>query len=110
MDVEQLDINKLTDTLQKRAKIYFLPEERGIFAFDREQNQFLIIAEGWKNFKHLHSVIAHLEIRDGKIWVLRDNTQEGVATWLLDAGFCPEQIVLGFQHASMRPYTEFAAA
>jgi hypothetical protein len=105
-------INKaeLQDILRERSKIYFLPEERSLFSFDTERDQYLVLAEGWKGNKHTHSVITHLEIRDNKIWILQDNTQEGVATWLLDADFLCSQIVLGFKHPSLRPYTEFATA
>ncbi len=108
MDTKLIDRQRMTEVLRERARIYFLPEERALFAFDLEQDQYVILAEGWKNLKHIHSVIAHIEIRDNKIWILRDNTQESVATWLIDAGFLPKQIVLGFKHASLRPYTEFA--
>ena len=110
MDRTRINRVKLEYILRERTKIYVLPEERAIFSFDTEQDQYVILAEGWKNLKHLHSVIGHVEIRDEKIWILRDNTQEGIATWLLEGGFDSNQIVLGFQHASLRPYTEFAAA
>jgi XisI protein len=105
-----IDTSLLQETLRERSRIYFMEHERALFSFDTEQGQYLVLAEGWNDKKHLHSVIAHLEIREGKIWILQDNTQEGVATWLLDAGFAKDQIVLGFKHASLRPYTEFAAA
>lgn len=39
-----------------------------------------------------------------------DWTEEGVATHFLTAGIPKEQIVLGFKHPEIRPYTDFAVA
>jgi XisI protein len=54
--------------------------------------------------------LAHLEIRDGKIWILTDNTEQGIATELLEAGISKDQIVLGFYPLKVRQRGEFAAA
>lgn len=42
--------------------------------------------------------VAHLEIKDGKIWIQEDNTESGIATDLEAAGVPKEDIVLGFRH------------
>jgi len=54
--------------------------------------------------------MVYLKIEQGKIWIEEDLTKQGIANELLDAGVPPEDIVLGFQHPSKRPLTEFAAA
>jgi hypothetical protein len=54
--------------------------------------------------------MAHLEIRDGKIWILTDNTEEGIATELADAGIAKDRIVLGFYPPALREMGEFAVA
>ena len=46
--------------------------------------------------------LAHLEIRDGKIWILTDNTEQGIATELVEAGIIKGQIVLGFYPPRVR--------
>jgi hypothetical protein len=55
-------------------------------------------------------ILAHLEIRDGKIWVLTDSTEQGIATELVEAGIPKDQIVLGFYPPKVRQRGEFAAA
>lgn len=50
----------------------------------------------------------HLQIINGKIWIQRDGTEDGIATDLLAAGIPKEQIVLAFKPEHIRPYTEFA--
>lgn len=77
---------------------------------DEEQDSYLLLSVGWDGRRRVHSVVFHLRIRDGKIWVEDDWTEDGVAGELLDAGISNEEIVLGFHSAEKRPYTEFAVA
>jgi hypothetical protein len=55
-------------------------------------------------------LLAQLEIRDGKIWILTDNTEEGIATELVTAGIAKDQIVLGYYSPRMREMGDFAVA
>ena len=49
-------------------------------------------------------------IRNGKIWIQHDGTQEGVAEELVTAGIPRQQIVLGFHPPKLRKHTEYAPA
>lgn len=53
-------------------------------------------------------LLAYLEIRDGKIWILTDNTEEGIASDLVTKGISKDQIVLGFYSPRMREVGDFA--
>lgn len=53
-------------------------------------------------------LLAYLEVRDGKIWILTDNTEEGIASELVETGVPKDQIVLGFYSPQMREMGEFA--
>jgi hypothetical protein len=55
-------------------------------------------------------LLANLEIRDGKIWILTDNTEEGIATELFASGVPKQQIVLGFYSKALRETGDFAVA
>ncbi|WP_448572638.1 element excision factor XisI family protein [Trichothermofontia sp.] len=50
------------------------------------------------------------EIIDGKVWVQRDGTEDGVTDDLVAAGIPTSDIVLGFYEPSVRPYTGYAIA
>ncbi len=78
--------------------------------FDRERDQYALVTLGWEGVHHHYSVVAHLEIVNGKIRIQEDNTEEGIATDLEAAGVPKDHIILGFRHPSLRPYTEYAAA
>jgi hypothetical protein len=65
---------------------------------------------GWDGYRRIHGSVLHVDIRDGKIWVQHDGTEEGIANRLMEVGIPPEQIVLAFQHPNKRKYTPFAVA
>ena len=52
--------------------------------------------------------MAHLEIRNGKIWLLTDNTEDGIATELIAEGVPKDRIVLGFYSPETREMGECA--
>ncbi|MBJ7900239.1 MAG: XisI protein [Cyanobacteria bacterium RI_101] len=79
-------------------------------AFDREHNHYFWFSIGWNDKQRDFSINAYLRLKDGKIWIEEDWTKQGIANDLLEAGVTPEDIVLGFQHPSKRPLTEFAIA
>lgn len=85
-------------------------KHRTLRAFDRERGQFLLIDEGWDGYLHIHSVWAHVELRDGKFWIHEDGTEEGIANLLVTAGVPKDRIVLAFYAPSRRADSEFAAA
>ncbi len=60
--------------------------------------------------KYLHATPIHIDLIQEKIWIQYDDTEEGVATDLLEAGIPREDIVLGFRHPKVRPYTSFAVS
>ncbi|MBO0861188.1 MAG: XisI protein [Chloracidobacterium sp.] len=78
--------------------------------FDRQNDSYAVIAEGWDGEERVHFIVAHLEIIDGKIWIQADNTDVVIARELEAAGVPKADIVLGFRPPSIRPLTEYAAA
>jgi hypothetical protein len=83
-------------------------ERRAVF--DRNKDTYLLLINGWKNNRRIHGVIIHADIINGKIWIQRDGTEEGVATDLEAAGVPKSDIVLGWYDARTRQHTEYAAA
>lgn len=86
------------------------PNLRDKTIFDRRSDNYLILREGWVGPRHINLNVVHLEIINGKVWVQVDNTDQAVARKLHQAGIPKSDIVLGFQPATVRPHTEYAAA
>lgn len=79
-------------------------------SFDQEHDQYLWFHVGWDRKQRNFGVMVYLKIEQDRIWIEEDWTKQGIANELLEAGVPPEDIVLGFQHPSKRPLTEFAIA
>lgn len=79
-------------------------------SFDPLRDHYLWFHVGWDGKQRNFGVSVYLKIEQGKIWIEEDWTKQGIANELLEAGIPPEDIVLGFQHPSKRPLTEFAVA
>ena len=86
------------------------PSYEVALAFDDEHGQYILREIGWTKNNWIRETPVHIVLRDGKIWIEEDWTEEGIATYLLEHDVPKEDIVLGFQPPSMRQYTEFAVA
>jgi hypothetical protein len=76
--------------------------------FERTTNHYLLMILGAEGHKMIHGCIIHLEIKDDKIWIHRDGTEDGIAGELLAAGVPKDKIVLGFYTPKKREITDFA--
>jgi hypothetical protein len=78
--------------------------------WDEKNNNFLLLSTGWDNYKRIHSVFIHVELREGKFCIEADQTSNGFACDLVDNGIPKERIVLAFKHPELRQYSEYAEA
>ncbi len=78
--------------------------------FDEHSDHYLLVDFGWDRTGRVYTVILHLQLKNGKVWIVRDGTEEGIAYNLLEAGIPQEEIVLAFYRPERRAVTEFAVA
>src|SRR5215210_5033609 len=78
--------------------------------FDEGNDHYELMYAGWNGPYRIHGSVLHIDIRDGKIWIQHDGTEDGVAEELVAAGIPRDQIVLAFKPPEIRPYTDYAAA
>ena len=74
--------------------------------FDRD----LLLNVGWHDEERIYGCPIHIDIKEGKIWIQRDFTEEGLANQLVELGVPKTDIVLGFRAPYVRKFTEFALA
>ncbi|GBF79638.1 XisI protein [Aphanothece sacrum] len=87
---------------------YATGEVNRLLIIDKDSDNYLILLEGWENTERVHGCLVHLQIINDKIWIQRDEIEEGIATDLLASGIPKDKIVLAFKPEYIRPYTEFA--
>jgi hypothetical protein len=76
--------------------------------FDLENDHYQLMAVGWNDLERIHGCVFHIDIKDGRVWIQRDNTDVGIANELVDMGVPKEDIVLAYHAPYKRKYTGFA--
>lgn len=78
--------------------------------FDAENDHYELMYAGWNEPYWIHGPVLHIDIRNNKVWIQHDGTEEGVAEEMVAAGIPKDRIVLAFKAPEIRPYTGFAVA
>lgn len=111
--MDKLDFYRqiISNFLQEQAKIIPLGgiiESETIF--DHEGDRYLLLHLGWNEQQRIYSVVIHLELRNGKVWIQQNNTDFSVAEELLDRGVSRKDIILGLKPDFVRQYTDYGIA
>ncbi len=75
---------------------------------DTSHDRYTLTHLDFDGDRYKSHLLAYLEIRDGKIWILTDNTEEGIAPELVAEGVGKDQIVLGFYSPALPEAGDFA--
>ncbi|BAY09119.1 XisI protein [Calothrix sp. NIES-2098] len=112
MAVEQYRqyIKYLLSERQKRASRSRNYEEYEVQTiFDEQQDHYQLLYVGWRGNKRDFGCILHLDIKDEKIWIQHDGTEEGIANRLVEMGVPKQYIILAFHEPYVRQFTEFGS-
>jgi hypothetical protein len=63
---------------------------------------------GWQNKHRVFGPVMHFDIKDGKIWIQWNGTEEEVGERLVEMGIPKHDIVVGFHPSYMRKFTDYA--
>ena len=101
----------IADVFAEWEKLPRMPSDWKIVGVqDTYQDRYTLQHVSFAKEQYDTDLLAYLEIRDGKIWILTDNTEEGIATELVAVGIPKDQIVLAFYEPAIREIGEFAVA
>ena len=78
--------------------------------FHEETAYYALMEVGWLEHRRIYGNIIHCEIKNDKIWMYHDGTEDGIVDFFLENGVPKTDIVLGFRAPEMRQYTDFAVA
>lgn len=76
--------------------------------FDIQHDHYQLVYVGWHKNKRVYSPIFHLDIKNEKIWLQLNTTEDDISKDLMALGVPKEDIVLGFHSPYMRQFTDFA--
>lgn len=77
---------------------------------DTERDHYQWMNVGWQELSRIYRTIIHIDIKDGKIWLQQNLTDQNPAEELVEMGVPREDIVLGLQPPYKRPYTDYGVA
>lgn len=78
--------------------------------FDQQRDRYLILSQGWRGQERVYWVVMHLELRDGKVWIQRNQTEVDIEAELLALGIPQTEIVLGIIPPEYRALAGFVEA
>ncbi len=78
--------------------------------FDVEKDHYQLLYIGWQNKRRVFGPVMHFDIKDSKIWIQCNGTEEEVGEQLVAMGVPKHDIVVGFHPPYVRPFTNFAVS
>lgn len=76
--------------------------------FDTKHDHYQLLYVGWDNRKRVFGPVMHIDIKNEKIWIQWNGTEDDIAVELMDMGVLRDDIVLGFHTPHMRQFTDYA--
>jgi XisI protein len=84
------------------------PDSEVQFVFDTERHHYQLVRVGWRNDRRIYGCFLHLDIKDGKIWLQHNGTENEVTEDLINMRVPKQDIVIGFHSPYKRQFTEYA--
>lgn len=63
--------------------------------FDTQHDHYLLLSVGWRGQERVYGVAIHLDIRSGKVWTQRNQTELDLEAELMRLGIPQDDIVRG---------------
>jgi hypothetical protein len=110
-------LDKYRDVIKKVLTEYHswasnsnIRERESCLVFDEVHDQYFWFLMGWQGKRKYRNIQVHIRIKNQKIYIEDDWTEEGIANELLTEGIPKSDIVLAFHDPETRKLTEFAVA
>ncbi|MEM7533026.1 MAG: XisI protein [Chloroflexota bacterium] len=62
--------------------------------FDREADRYLLLTLGWQGQRRINNVILHIDIQDEQVWIQCNNTDQDIASELVEKGIAVSDVIL----------------
>ncbi|OUL29663.1 XisI protein [Nostoc sp. RF31YmG] len=86
------------------------PDVETQIVFDTDHDHYQLMNVGWKNQRRIYGCFLHIDIKDGKVWLQHNGTEDEVAEELVNLGIPKQDIVIGFHSPFKRQFTEYAVS
>lgn len=72
--------------------------------FDEKTDRYLLVHLGWNEQERIYYCVLHLEIKNEKIWIQNNQTDQSLVEDLINEGVPKKDIILGLKPAYVREY------
>lgn len=110
-------VNRYRNLIKQYINDYAIPARNKPYdgietlaVIDEANDQYMLVNVGWRNGKREENISLFARIKDGKVWIEDDWTQDGLGNILVEAGVPKEEIVLAFLSPREREMSEYAVA
>jgi hypothetical protein len=76
---------------------------------DVEGDHYQLLYVGWQKQQRIFGPVMHFDIKDNKVWIQFNSTEEEVGDRLSAMGIPKHDIVVGFHPPYIRKWTDYAA-
>ena len=76
--------------------------------FDDRRERYQLVFAGWNKHRRIYGSTIHIDLKEDKIWIQNDGTEDGIANILVERGVPHQDIVLAYQAPYVRKFTDFA--
>lgn len=80
-----------------------------LIVVDQVRQIFFLVSVGWRNNSRIQTIVFHARIKEGKIWIEKDNLGPSITEELWRRGVPREDVVLAWQTPAYRAMVEHAA-
>ena len=77
---------------------------------DPVRDHYQLMHIGWQDERRIYGCILHLDIKNGKIWLQHNGTEDDIPAELVKLGIPKTDIVVGFHSPFKRQFTEYAVS
>ncbi len=110
-------LDKYRDVIKKILTEYHswasnsnIRKSESCLVFDEVHDQYFWFLMGWQDKRKYRNIQVHIRIKNQKIYIEDDWTEDGIANELLREDIPKSDIVLAFHDPETRKLTEFAVA
>jgi XisI protein len=109
------NLTQYRETVQKLLQSYaaFSDDEQEVdteLILDNTRDHYQLVHVGWQNERRVYGCVLHLDIKNGKIWLQHNGTENDIAAELVEMGIPKTDIVVGFHSPFKRQFTEYAVS
>ena len=76
--------------------------------FDDRRERYQLVYAGWNKHRRIYGYTIYIDLKEDKIWIRNDGTEEGIANILLERSVPHRNIVLAYHAPYLRKFTDFA--